>query len=170
MKFRIAPHSGSRSPTRPANALELLWERLGASREGASFTKVGQQITATLPVDGGLEASYRGRLRVLEIVRHVCDGAVELQLDWFAVFVDHSQTSPSSGMHPRVSSSAIIEATVDVPPNRLKRTRTHHEVAPSGWTLVADGRVYEDGTYRGELIRPIKPRANGGATIHFIAV
>jgi hypothetical protein len=90
VKFRIAPHSGFTASRRPANAIDLLWQRLSAGHDEASFAKVGLEIEVTwgedLPVS--MERDERaeiGRRAVLEIVRDVCERAPELELDWFAV-------------------------------------------------------------------------------------
>jgi hypothetical protein len=87
VQFRITPHSGYASP---ADALDLLLQRLGASRDEVSFAKVGPQIRATTAEDAPVsmtrdERADIGRRAVLEIVRDVCDGAPELKSDWFAV-------------------------------------------------------------------------------------
>jgi hypothetical protein len=90
VKFRIAPHAGFASSTRPANAVDLLWQRLGSSHDEASFARVGpDEISAAWGEDAlavsGDERAEVGRRAVLEIVRDVCERAPELELDWFAV-------------------------------------------------------------------------------------
>jgi hypothetical protein len=90
VKFRITSHSGFRGSTRPANALDLLWQRLGASRDQVSFAKVGAEIRATLREDAAvsLDQDVRvrmGRRAVLDAVIEVCERAPELNSDWFAV-------------------------------------------------------------------------------------
>ncbi|HEY7934291.1 MAG TPA: hypothetical protein VID48_10760 [Solirubrobacteraceae bacterium] len=89
MKFRITRHSGFSAP---ADALELLWQRLESHRSGVTFTKVGPQLRAT--VNKGAPASMDrnvreevDRLVVLNVVREVCEGAPELKIDWYAVGV-----------------------------------------------------------------------------------
>ena len=87
MLFRITPHS-SYSP--PANALDLLWERLGATREEVSFERVGAEIRARTGEDAPVsmthdERSDIGRRAVLGVLREVCDGTPGLSSDWFAV-------------------------------------------------------------------------------------
>lgn len=94
MRFRITSHSGSRSSTRPANAVDLLWQRLGASRDDVSFARVGEEIWATSAEDGWSrwtqdhERAAVGRLAILEIVREACEDQPELEVDWFAVGAD----------------------------------------------------------------------------------
>lgn len=88
MRLRITVHAGSMA-TRPANALDLLWQRLGADHDGASFVKVGpDEIGATLghnvPAMAG-ERLETERRALLEIVSDLCERAPELELDWFAV-------------------------------------------------------------------------------------
>jgi hypothetical protein len=87
MSFRITRHSGSGAP---ADALALLLPRLEADPQGARISKVGAEIRFTLPGDSpvSMERDEReeiGRRAVLDIVREVCDGAPELESDWFAV-------------------------------------------------------------------------------------
>jgi len=87
VEFRISLHSGFAAP---ANALELLSEQLGASRDGARFATTGTEIRASLTEDGpvSMERDERediGRRAVLEIVREVCERAPVLEPDWFAV-------------------------------------------------------------------------------------
>lgn len=93
MKFRISSHSGLRSPARPADAIELLSERLGAKHEDASFARVGAEIWVNWGEDvltsmGRDERSEIGRRAVLEIVREACESAPGLESDWFAVGFD----------------------------------------------------------------------------------
>jgi len=170
MTFKIAPHEGLRSPTQPANALDLLRQRLGGSREGASFAKAGEEIVVTWQGVDGDESVERGRRAILEIVRRVCEDAPELEFEWFAVFMNRRPPARSIGLRRTVSAESINEATVEVAPDGLKRARSHHEVAPCGWTLVADGRLYEDGAYRGELTRPVQRRGDDAVTIHYITI
>lgn len=90
MTFTITPHLGRTGSARPADALDLLWQRLGAGHAEASFVKVGREIRATLQEDVPVsmepdERSEVGRRSVLKIVREVCEGAPELESDWFAV-------------------------------------------------------------------------------------
>ncbi len=87
MQFRITPHS---THTPPEGALDLLWQRLGASREEVSFVRVGTEIRATTGEDAPVsmtrdERADIGRRAVLAVVRDVCEGAPELSSDWFAV-------------------------------------------------------------------------------------
>jgi hypothetical protein len=71
--------------------MDLLWERLGASHDDASFIKVGAEIRATWGEDAPVlarrddERSELGRRAVLAIVIDVCERAPELDSDWFAV-------------------------------------------------------------------------------------
>ncbi len=86
MKFRITIHSGFAAP---ADALDLLWQRLDVQHEDARFARVGAEIRVTWgdsPVS--MERDERdeiGRRAVLDIVFEVCDRAPELESDWFAV-------------------------------------------------------------------------------------
>jgi len=87
VKFKITRHSGFAAP---ADALDLLWQRLGASRDEVSFAKVGSHISATWREDApvSMERDERvelGRSAVLDIVRDVCERAPELRFDWYAV-------------------------------------------------------------------------------------
>jgi hypothetical protein len=87
VEFRITLHSGI---GRPSDALELLWQRLGADREGVAFAKVGDEIRATAKEDSSIEMTWdeRAEIRrrvVLGVVRGVCEQAAELDWDWFAV-------------------------------------------------------------------------------------
>ena len=80
----------STASTRPANAMDLLWQRLDASRDETSFTKVGAEIRATWGEDAPVsmerdERDELGRRAVLDIVIDVCERAPELNSDWFAV-------------------------------------------------------------------------------------
>lgn len=94
VKFKIGPHRGFTASTRPANAIDLLWQRLGASRDDVRFARTGTEITASWegePPSSALEERAEiGRLVVLEIVRQVCENAPELELDWFAVGAERS--------------------------------------------------------------------------------
>jgi hypothetical protein len=70
--------------------MDLLWQRLDRSHDGASFARVGPEISATWGEDvpSSMERDERaelGRRAVLRILRDVCEGAPELELDWFAV-------------------------------------------------------------------------------------
>jgi hypothetical protein len=70
--------------------MDLLWQRLGASHDEASFAKVGPEITATWGEDVPVsmerdERAEIGRRAVLDIVIDVCERAPELNSDWFAV-------------------------------------------------------------------------------------
>jgi hypothetical protein len=87
VQFKITPHSGFDPP---ADALELLWQRLGPSREEVSFAKIGAEITARTGEDAPVsmtrdERLEVGRRAVLDAVRDVCEGASDLKSDWFAV-------------------------------------------------------------------------------------
>ncbi len=87
MEFRITLHSGRKAP---AQALDVLLARLGASRDGARFAGMGTEIRATVAEDAPVsmdreEREEIGRRVVLEIVRDVCEGAADLDCDWFAV-------------------------------------------------------------------------------------
>jgi hypothetical protein len=87
VQFRITPHA-TYAP--PADALDLLWQRLGASREEVSFTRVGAEIRATTDEDAPVsmtrdERADIGRRAVLAVLREVCEAAPELSSDWFAV-------------------------------------------------------------------------------------
>jgi hypothetical protein len=87
VRFRITVHSGFAAP---ADALDMLAERLGRVRDEARFERRSTDIVATwgedVPVS--MESDEReelGRLAVLGIIEDVCDSSPELQLDWFAV-------------------------------------------------------------------------------------
>jgi hypothetical protein len=87
MRFKITYHSGHNPPE---NALDMLVQRLGPRREGVSFVKVGAEIWATVEVDAPVSVTHDeragiGRRVVLGVVREVCEGAGELDSDWFAV-------------------------------------------------------------------------------------
>jgi hypothetical protein len=90
MKFRIVPHAGHTAPPPPADAIDVLWQRLGGGRDGTSFARVGPEISATWGEDApaSMERDERtelGRRAVLAILREVCESAPELELEWFAV-------------------------------------------------------------------------------------
>jgi hypothetical protein len=85
--FGITLHSGS---TAPADALDLLWQRLDGYRGDARFAKVDAQIRATWREDAPIsmerdEREEIGRRAVLDIVYEVCERAPGLKSDWFAV-------------------------------------------------------------------------------------
>jgi hypothetical protein len=87
MRFKITHHSGFPAPP---DALEQLLQRLGPRRESIAFAKVGGEIWSTLEVDAPVSMTHDeradiGRQAVLSVVREICDGAAELQSDWFAV-------------------------------------------------------------------------------------
>jgi hypothetical protein len=87
VRFKITPHSTFKPP---ADAIELLWTRLGPSRDDASFAKVGAEIKASLEDDAPVamtsdERVDIGRRAILAIVLDVCEGAPELKSDWFAI-------------------------------------------------------------------------------------
>jgi hypothetical protein len=70
--------------------MDLLWQRLGAKRDGTSFAKVGAEIMATWREDApaSMEHDERvalGRRAVLDIVIGVCERAPKLDSDWFAI-------------------------------------------------------------------------------------
>jgi hypothetical protein len=91
VRFRITRHAGhALGHAPPADALELLLERLGPRRGGVSFVKVASQITATWNPDmsSGATSDERadiGRRAVLDIVRQVAEGDPGLDPDWYAV-------------------------------------------------------------------------------------
>jgi hypothetical protein len=86
--FRITPHSGFAAP---ADALELLWQRLDGHHDGVLFVKVDDaEIRATWREDAPIsmerdEREEIGRRTILDIVLDVCTQAPELRSDWFAV-------------------------------------------------------------------------------------
>jgi hypothetical protein len=85
--FRITLHSGFAAP---ADALDLLWQRLDSKRDDARFARVGAEIRATWGEDAPIsmerdEREEIGRRAVLDIVCDVCTRAPELRSDWFAV-------------------------------------------------------------------------------------
>ncbi len=90
MQFRITPHAGHAAPTPPADAIDLLWQRIGASRDGMTFARVGPELSATWGEDApaSMERDERaelGRRAVLAILRDVCESSPDLALEWFAV-------------------------------------------------------------------------------------
>jgi hypothetical protein len=90
VEFSITLHSGGAGVARPADALDLLWQRLGAHREEVSFAKVGHEIRAKASKDPPVSTTWDERAEicrrvVLDIVRGVCEQAAELEWDWFAV-------------------------------------------------------------------------------------
>jgi hypothetical protein len=87
VRFRITPHSALAPPE---DALELLWQQLGPSREEVSFVKEDAEIVATTDEDPPVsmtrdERDEIGRRAVLDVVREVCELAPDLRSDWFAV-------------------------------------------------------------------------------------
>jgi hypothetical protein len=87
VRFRITHHSGYAAP---ADALDLLLARAGASSSGVSFAKVGPYIRAVTAEDAPVsmtrdERNEIGRRAGLDVVRELCEGSTELQSDWFAV-------------------------------------------------------------------------------------
>jgi hypothetical protein len=86
--FRITIHSGTAVP---ADALDLLWQRLDGYNNGdARFAKGDAQIRATWGEDAPIsmerdEREEIGRRAVLDIVCEVCERTPELKSDWFAV-------------------------------------------------------------------------------------
>jgi hypothetical protein len=87
VNFSITRHAGWAAPD---DALEMLWDRLGARREEASFARSGAEIKATWGTDtpSSIDRHEReeiGRVAILEIVRDVCEQAPQLSSDWFAV-------------------------------------------------------------------------------------
>jgi hypothetical protein len=87
MDFRITRHSGFAAPD---DALDRLWERLGARRAGTSFTRGHSDIRARSGTEAPLgmedyEREELGRSAVLEIVQAVCAQTPELNPDWYAV-------------------------------------------------------------------------------------
>jgi hypothetical protein len=90
VNFKITRHSGWAAPD---DALDLLWARLGARREEASFRKGRAEIRANWGPDVPISSERHereeiGRVAILEIVRGVCDPAPELRTDWFAISAD----------------------------------------------------------------------------------
>jgi hypothetical protein len=87
MKFRITRHTTA-SP--PEQALDLLTERIGSACKDLCFARVGPEIRASLDRDDPVamtqdERTDIGRRAVLEAVSEICEGAPELELDWYAV-------------------------------------------------------------------------------------
>lgn len=77
--------------TRPLDAMHLLWQRLGTSRDEVSFSEVRDEIWATMGEDGWLRTTHdherdtRDRLAILAMVSDACEAEPKLELDWFAV-------------------------------------------------------------------------------------
>jgi hypothetical protein len=87
VRFKISRHSGFSAP---ADAVDLLWQQLGAKRDEASFARVGSEIRAEWGADTPVslerdEREEHGRRVVLEIVRDVCERTPGLKTDWFAI-------------------------------------------------------------------------------------
>jgi hypothetical protein len=87
VRFRITLHSGFNAPD---DALDMLAERLGRSRDEASFERRSTDIVATWGEDapGSMESDERkqlGRVAVLGIVEEICESSPDLKRDWFAV-------------------------------------------------------------------------------------
>jgi hypothetical protein len=86
--FGITPHSGAKAP---ADALQLLWERLEGRRFGEiAFNRAGYAINASVGQEAPIsmerdEREEVGRLAVLERLREICDDAPELRIEWYAV-------------------------------------------------------------------------------------
>jgi hypothetical protein len=84
--FRITRHSGTAPP---ADAIELLWDRLGARHEETTFSRVGVEIRAMWgEADASSARDERvevARGEILDIVRGVCEQTPELNYDWYAV-------------------------------------------------------------------------------------
>lgn len=89
MKFSITqPHSVF---IPPPGAIPLLWERLdGFSHEDLSFTRSGDEITATASDEPPLRMTRdewldRCRRTVVQIVRELCEQSAGLEADWYAI-------------------------------------------------------------------------------------
>lgn len=87
MRFRITRHSGHAAPT---DALELLLRRLGARRGEITFTMSRAEIWASCGeehtrAEAREEKAEAARWEIFELVREVCEGAPELNVEWFAV-------------------------------------------------------------------------------------
>jgi hypothetical protein len=88
--LKITPHQAQRLPAPPAEAVGMLWRRLGSNHEGASFSRRGSEIramwesTASRSIARG-ELNEIARAAILDLLRDVCDRAPELEFDWFAV-------------------------------------------------------------------------------------
>lgn len=92
MKFKITRHSGFAPPE---DALDLLWQQLGADQEGMRFTRMGSAIMATVGEDAPVsmtrdERADIGRRAILEVVLDTCERAPDLESDWFAVSFEGS--------------------------------------------------------------------------------
>jgi|ERR1700740_3082277 len=90
VRLKITSHQAQQLPSRPADAIDLLWARLGANREGTSFAVRGAEIQATWESTAPrsmprAELNEVARAAVLALVREVCDAAPELDFAWFAV-------------------------------------------------------------------------------------
>jgi hypothetical protein len=87
VKFAITLHSGSGAPD---DALELLWARLGSSRDGVRFSQATGEIRASVNEEdfSSMESDIRaheGRRIVLGILEEVCERDPGLKFEWFAV-------------------------------------------------------------------------------------
>ena len=87
MKFKITIHGHSGAPP---DALDLLWEALGTSRDDVRFSRPGLAIIATWMSEAPVtmerdERKEVGRAAVWGIVRDVCEDTAGLRSSWFAV-------------------------------------------------------------------------------------
>jgi hypothetical protein len=70
--------------------MELLLRRLGAERDEISFEMMGSEIRAATDDSRGDSTTREARVEiareaVFDIVCEACEGAPELEADWFAV-------------------------------------------------------------------------------------
>lgn len=87
MKFKITIHARSGAPS---DAVALLFERLGPSRDSVRFSKPGVAIMANWVTDAPVtmerdERSEVGRQTVWDIVRTVCEDTPDLRSQWYAI-------------------------------------------------------------------------------------
>lgn len=87
VRFRITHHSGHLVPD---DALDVLWQRLGAGEHELTFIRVGAEIEVSVEGDAPVSMTHDereevGRRTVLGLVLDACEHAPELESDWFAV-------------------------------------------------------------------------------------
>ncbi len=87
MTFRITQHARHDAPP---DAVDRLLAQLQGRRSNGRFRKVGSEIRVSWGHGEGSawerpERQELEREEVLQLLRDTCDGASELQVDWYAV-------------------------------------------------------------------------------------